>query len=120
MRVAHAHERQPEVHPVDRQREVYHRTAAFDVRGQAGRIEVGRTHVHPGSRHDPVLPEELERLDAGERLHRDAFAIGGHEPLFDGELHHAADAVAAHLSLGAVCVEHAHAHVGDLRGQGQD
>ena len=88
--------------------------------GERGGVEAGRAHIDAGSADGAVLAEELEREHTGKRLNGDRLDVGGDHALFDGVLREAADAVPAHLRLGAVGVEHAHTQVGHVGGEGED
>ena len=109
-----------QIHAADGERQVDDRAGPFDAGGQSGRVEVRRAHIDAGRGNHAMFAEELERLDARERFDGDVGGAGGDEPFFGGELHDAADAVATHLGLGPVGVEHPHAHVGDGRWEGED
>ena len=57
-----------------------------------------------------AVAEDLQREDAGAGLDVEAAALRPDEAPLDGVLRQAADAVAAHLGLGAVGVEDAHSY----------
>ena len=114
VRVTDAHQRQSEGHAIHVDAQVGHRAGAIDSRGKGGWIEVRRPHVDPSRRYGPVFTEELKGEHARQRFDGYVVRIRRYHAFFDRVLCEAADAVSAHLCLGAVGVEHAHAQIGDV------
>ena len=75
------------------------------------RLEARRAHVD--RRADDLAAAALQLHDdlAGARIDAQVVAVGLRQPALDHVLGEAAHAVAAHLRLGAVGVEQAHARV---------
>ena len=82
------------------------------------RLQNGSAHIDSRSGDAPPIDEQPGHADTGPGFHFDD-AIGN-EAVLEGVPGHAAGGVAAHLGLGAVRIEHAHANVGLIRGKNQD
>src|SRR5690606_17159998 len=85
----------------------------LDVDGDVGQVEDGGAHVNGGLRESAALHGVLDAQRAAAGL--DGHGAGGDAEAVVGELRDAADAITAHLALGAVGVEHAHADIGARR-----
>ena len=75
-------------------------------------------HIHPDGLHQAVLRQQLQGAQAAAGLDGQLL-FTGQAPVVD-ILAQAADAVAAHLPLRAVGVEHPHAEIGPVRGADAD
>ena len=86
-----------------------------DVDGHVRGAEDGLAHVHACADDAVAAPVWGDVQDACAGLHVQGTAVGGHHAALQHELGEAADAVAAHLALGAVHVVHAHPYRSALR-----
>ena len=118
VRVAHVHRRQSDGPGTDLEGDV-DRPARAAVHGDLPAFEPWAAHVDRGAVDASVAAElDGDREHAGAGL--DADDVAGGESVVPDVLGHAAHAVAAHLGLAAVGIEHPHAGVGDFRGADED
>ena len=82
--------------------------------------EDGLAHVDARADDAVAVPVRRDVQDARARLHVQRAAVGRHHAALQHELGEAADAVAAHLALGAVHVVHPHPDGGALRRRDDD
>ena len=113
VRVARAHRRHAEGVPEHRDGCLPHDARAQQA-GHLLAVDPRRAHVHADAAHLPALYGQLQHLDAGARFQRDAGLV--RQPAVIDVLADAAAGVAAHVALGAIGVEHAHAEVRRIGG----
>ena len=113
VRVAHAYGCHAVFRAADLQRHSDSGIALGDHR-YISRYEDRRAHVHARGHSLAVLNSQLDGLDAAERLNAHRGLILRDHSVVVQILCHTAHAVAAHLSLASVGVEHPHLSVGDI------
>ena len=113
VRVARAHRRHLKRAPEHRDGRAPHHARAQQT-GYLLAVDLRRAHVHADTAHRAVLHCQLQHLDTSARFQRDAGFV--RQPAVVDVLADAAAGVAAHIALGAVRIEHAHAEVRHIGG----
>ncbi len=118
VRVAHADREQIQALALDLRLQAQERPGHIQADRHLGWAQARPPHVHRRADHRARAQRQLDREHPRPGLHPHRRCA--HASALEGQLGQAADAVAAHLRLRSVGVEHRHAAVGAARGQERD